>query len=137
MARYTSHAQEQAEREKAKRENAIIRLRTGGGTQQVYIYLPALMDLTTPNVIRCQPIKQGEPVVIIKDRVDPMNKIVWIVDAVGNEQSVWRGALRPMPTTYQGIDEYRAMEGASWFHYPREVRRRPGVRVRQHARRAK
>jgi len=59
-----------------------------------YRYAPGLLDLCDPNVIEGEPIEPGSMVVITRDRVDPLGRIVWVRDGRGNEQSVFRSALQ-------------------------------------------
>ena len=60
---------------------------------RTYRYNPGLMDLTDPTIISGKPIKPGVIVKVTEDRVDPSGRLVWVQDAEGNEQSVWKAAL--------------------------------------------
>lgn len=86
MRRFTTY-QEEA---KAQREAFLEDARLHG---PFYTYRPGLLDLFRPNVIRGDAIAEGARVYITRHRVDPLEKIVWIRDAAGNEQSVWKKAL--------------------------------------------
>jgi len=58
-----------------------------------YYYYPGSMDISDPRVLKGRPIKRGARVVVTRYKVDPQNRIVWIMDEHGNEQSVWKKAL--------------------------------------------
>lgn len=88
----SSWAEEEAQRQRARLERGSRRGDYRSGS--LYEYQPGLMDRTDPRVIRGRPIQPGAVVSILRDRVDPLGKIVWIVDQAGNEQSVWRAALK-------------------------------------------
>jgi hypothetical protein len=63
-----------------------------------YRYEPGLLDTYRPIVIRGRPIAAGAMVRIERDHVDPLGRLVWVADEMGNIQSVFRRALRPTGT---------------------------------------
>ena len=75
--------------------------------QRRYEYAPGLMDRCDPNVIAGTPlgIAPGSIVVVTK-RIG--RALVWILDANGNEQSVWRAALVPLKVVRRGRHTYYA-----------------------------
>ena len=75
--------------------------------QRRYAYEPGLMDRCDPNMISGTPlgIAPGSIVVVTK-RIG--RALVWILDANGNEQSVWTRALVPLKVVRRGRHTYYA-----------------------------
>jgi len=67
---------------------------TGFQTEPIWVYEPGLLDRIVPNVIAGYPIEYGTRVIVTKRNVDPAGIIRWIMDRDGNEQSVYKNALR-------------------------------------------
>lgn len=59
-----------------------------------YVYVPAPRDEFEPMVLKGKPIRPGETVTIISNGI-PLGAFVWIADSNGNEQAVYKTALRP------------------------------------------
>ena len=56
-------------------------------------YSPGYLDHWEPKVIKGNPIAPEAKVRITKQKVDPFGKFVFIEDAEGNQQSIYRIAL--------------------------------------------
>lgn len=95
-ARPMSYYEEQKLALEQQRRAAIRRLTTGQGEQTIYIYRPGMLDQDQPTVIEGEPIRTGAHVVITKEKIDPLGKFVFVIDAHGNRQSVYRAALEPV-----------------------------------------
>lgn len=89
-ATFKTHAQEQAEAWEALLASPF---------RGTHVYRPGLMDLCDPTVLRGKPIAKGAEVRIVQGgrgqkKVDPLGKIVYVQDADGNLQSVWKAGLQ-------------------------------------------
>jgi hypothetical protein len=87
---FTTHNQEKQAKE---------HVRYSAPFKGTHTYHPGLMDLTSPTVIQGKPIEKGAEVRIMRggrnqEKLDPLGKLVWIQDANGNVQSVWKAALK-------------------------------------------
>jgi hypothetical protein len=116
------------------RQETIERLRSGYSGLGVYIYRPNMLDRLEPKVLVGRPIESETRVAIIADnRVDPLERFLWIIDEHGNEQSVYLTSLVSEAKRYIDLGPQQPGVGP-----PTRFRRRPAeVRVRTHARRAK
>lgn len=60
----------------------------------LFRYMPGILDATDPKVIKGRAIRPGAMVTITRNRSAMLPRMfVWIMDAEGNEQSVFRKAL--------------------------------------------
>jgi hypothetical protein len=99
-------------------------LKGGEKNMTKYIYNPGFMDVSHPIVIAGNPIKPGAVVTITKTKVDPAGWFVFVRDAFGNRQSVFKKALtkqvmdRPVPGKLYaltgGADNKNIAAGNTW-----------------------